>query len=56
MADARTTGGSLFRIYRDTLHAIRSAIAARPARWRAIVEAPAFRQRFRLGGVGPSTP
>jgi uncharacterized protein (TIGR02453 family) len=102
VADARTTGGSLFRIYRDTrfskdkapykthvgiqfrhartrdahapgfylhlepgsvfmgcgtwhpdrdtLHAIRTAIAARPARWRAIVEAPAFRQRFRLGG------
>ena len=94
VADARTTGGSLFRIYRDirfskdktpykthagiqfrherardvhapgfylhlepgsvfmacgtwhpdrdTLHAIRTAIAARPARWQAIVEEPAF--------------
>ena len=102
VADARTTGGSLFRIHRDvrfskdkspyktqvgiqfrharsrdahapgfylhlapasvfmgcgtwhpdrdTLHAIRTAIAARPGRWQAIVEEPAFRQRFRLGG------
>jgi uncharacterized protein (TIGR02453 family) len=102
VADARTQGGSLFRIYRDvrfskdkspyktqvgiqfrharardahapgfymhlepgsvfmacgtwhpdrdTLHAIRTAIAARPARWQAIVEEPAFRQSFRLGG------
>jgi uncharacterized protein (TIGR02453 family) len=102
VADARTTGGSLFRIYRDirfakdktpyklhagiqfrharardahapgyylhlepgsvfmacgtwhpdrdTLHAIRTAIAARPGRWQGIVEEPAFRQHFRLGG------
>jgi uncharacterized protein (TIGR02453 family) len=35
---------------RDTLHAIRTAIAARPGRWQAIVEEPVFRQRFRLGG------
>jgi uncharacterized protein (TIGR02453 family) len=35
---------------RDTLHAIRTAIAAKPGRWRAIVEEPAFRERFRLGG------
>src|SRR5215216_1552303 len=98
VADARTTGGSLFRIYRDvrfskdkspyktqvgiqfrharardahapgfylhlepagvfmacgtwhpdrdTLHAIRTAIATRPARWQAIVDELAFR----LGG------
>jgi uncharacterized protein (TIGR02453 family) len=102
VADARTTGGSLFRIYRDirfskdkspyktqvgiqfrharardahapgfylhlepgsvfmacgtwhpdrdTLHAIRTSIATRPGGWRAIVEEPAFQQRFRLGG------
>jgi uncharacterized protein (TIGR02453 family) len=102
VADARTTGGSLFRIYRDirfskdktpykahagiqfrherardahapgyylhlepgsvfmacgtwhpdrdALHAIRTAIAARPSRWQTIVEEPAFRQHFRLGG------
>ncbi len=102
VADARTTGGSLFRIHRDirfskdkspykthtgiqfrharardahapgyylhlepgsvfmacgtwhpdrdTLHAIRTAIAARPSRWQAIVEDPGFRQHFRLGG------
>jgi uncharacterized protein (TIGR02453 family) len=102
VADARTTGGSLFRIYRDVrfskdkspykthtgiqfrharardahapgiylhlepgnvfaacgiwhpdsqaLHAIRTAIAARPARWQDIVEGPAFSRRFRLGG------
>jgi uncharacterized protein (TIGR02453 family) len=108
VADARTTGGSLFRIYRDvrfskdkspykthvgiqfrharardahapgfylhlepgsvfmacgtwhpdreTLHAIRSAIAARPSRWQAIVEEPAFRQRFRLGGEALKRP
>src|SRR4051812_22321043 len=102
VADPRTVGGSLFRIYRDvrfskdkspykthagiqfrheqardahapgiylhlepgsvfmacgtwrpdgdTLHAIRTAIAARPARWRAMVDEPAFQQRFRLSG------
>ena len=102
VADARTTGGSLFRIYRDirfakdktpykthagiqfrhqrardahapgfylhlepgtvfmacgtwhpdrdTLHAIRTAIAARPGRWQAIVEEPVFRESFRLSG------
>jgi uncharacterized protein (TIGR02453 family) len=102
VADPRTVGGSLFRIYRDTrfakdkspykthvgiqfrhergrdvhapglylhlepgsvfmacgtwrpdgdtLHAIRTAIATHPARWQAVVEAPAFQERFRLGG------
>ncbi|HEX6021345.1 MAG TPA: DUF2461 domain-containing protein [Solirubrobacter sp.] len=102
VADARTTGGSVFRIHRDirfskdktpykthtgiqfrharsrdvhapgyylhlepesvfmacgtwhpdrdTLHAIRSAIAARPRRWLDIVEEPGFREHFRLGG------
>jgi uncharacterized protein (TIGR02453 family) len=35
---------------RDTLHAIRTAIAARPARWQAIVEEPSFREHFRLSG------
>jgi uncharacterized protein (TIGR02453 family) len=108
VADARTTGGSLFRIYRDirfakdktpykthagiqfrhqrardahapgfylhlepgtvfmacgtwhpdrdTLHAIRTAIASRPARWRAIVEDPEFGRRFRLGGEALKRP
>ncbi len=101
-ADARTVGGSLFRIYRDTrfskdktpykthtgiqfrhvrfrdahapgyylhlepgnvfagcglwrpesatLKRIRDAIAARPDRWAAAVEDPAFAARFTLGG------
>lgn len=108
VADARTTGGSLFRIYRDvrfskdkspykthtgiqfrhvrtrdvhapgiylhlepgtvfvacgvwhpdrdTLHAIRTAIATRPQRWRAVVEAPRFAERFRLGGESLKRP
>src|SRR3954451_11076847 len=41
---------------RETLHAIRSAIASRPGRWQAIVEDPAFRQRFRLGGESLKRP
>src|SRR4051794_37498758 len=108
VADPRTTGGSLFRIYRDvrfakdkapykthvgiqfrherardvhapgfylhlepgtvflgcgiwhpggdTLHAIRTTIAAHPARWRGIVEDPAFSARFRLGGEALKRP
>ncbi|MDA0136392.1 DUF2461 domain-containing protein [Solirubrobacter sp. CPCC 204708] len=104
VADARTTGGSLFRIYRDTrfskdktpykthcgvqfrhartrdvhapgfylhlepgsvfmacgvwhperetLHAIRSAIAAKPARWTAVSDIPGFR----LGGESLKRP
>jgi uncharacterized protein (TIGR02453 family) len=108
VADPRTTGGSLFRIYRDTrfskdktpykthvgiqfrhersrdvhapgfylhlepgsvfmacgtwhpdrdtLHAIRTAIAARPARWQAIVGDPAFHRSFRLGGEALKRP
>jgi uncharacterized protein (TIGR02453 family) len=108
VADPRTVGGSLFRIYRDTrfskdkspyktqvgiqfrherardahapgfylhlepgsvfmacgtwrpdgdtLHAIRTAIASDPTRWQAIVEEPAFRQRFRLGGEALKRP
>ena len=35
---------------RDTLHAIRTAIAARPKRWQGIVEQPPFSDHFRLGG------
>ena len=35
---------------RDTLHAIRTAIAAKPGRWQAVIEEPAFAERFRLGG------
>ena len=102
VADARTQGGSLFRIYRDVrfskdkspykthvgiqfrhahareaetpgfylhlepgsvflgcgiwhpgrdaLHAIRTAMAARPSRWQAVIDDPTFGQRFRLGG------
>jgi uncharacterized protein (TIGR02453 family) len=108
VADARTTGGSLFRIYRDvrfskdkspyktnigiqfrhaqsrdvhapgfylnlepdrvfmacglwhpdrdTLHAIRTAIAAKPGRWKAVVEEPPFTKRFRLGGEALKRP
>lgn len=108
VADARTTGGSMFRIHRDvrfskdkspfktqvgiqfrharsrdvhapgfylnlepgrvfmacgtwrpdrdTLHAIRTAIAARPGRWRAIVEASEFQERFQLGGEALKRP
>jgi uncharacterized protein (TIGR02453 family) len=35
---------------RDTLQAVRTAIAAKPERWRAIVDAPPFHGHFRLGG------
>jgi uncharacterized protein (TIGR02453 family) len=41
---------------RDTLHAIRTAIAAKPGRWQAIVEDAAFRKRFRLGGEALQRP
>jgi uncharacterized protein (TIGR02453 family) len=41
---------------RETLHAIRTSIATRPARWQAIVEAPAFQERFRLGGEALKRP
>jgi uncharacterized protein (TIGR02453 family) len=41
---------------RDTLHAIRTAIAARPARWQGIVEDPAFTQHFTLGGEALKRP
>ena len=41
---------------RETLHAIRTAIAARPGRWQAIVEDPAFAEHFRLGGRVAQTP
>jgi uncharacterized protein (TIGR02453 family) len=40
----------------DTLHAIRTAIASHPRRWRAIVEDPSFRQRFRIGGEALKRP
>jgi uncharacterized protein (TIGR02453 family) len=108
VADARTTGGSLFRIYRDvrfakdkspyktqvgiqfrharsrdvhapgfylnlepervfmacgswrperdTLHAVRTAIAAKPKRWQAIIEEPKFAERFTLGGESLKRP
>jgi uncharacterized protein (TIGR02453 family) len=108
VADARTTGGSVFRIYRDirfskdktpykthtgiqfrhersrdvhapgyylhlepgtvflacgvwhpdrdTLHAIRSAIAGRPARWTGVIEDPTFSGSFRLGGESLKRP
>ena len=41
---------------RDTLHAIRTAIAAKPGRWRAVVEEPPFVDRFRLGGESLKRP
>jgi uncharacterized protein (TIGR02453 family) len=108
VADPRTVGGSLFRIYRDTrfskdkspyktqvgiqfrherardahapgyylhlepgsvfmacgtwrpdgdtLHAIRTAIASKPARWQAIVEDLTLTQHFRLGGEALKRP
>jgi uncharacterized protein (TIGR02453 family) len=45
-----------WRPERETLHAIRTAIASRPARWSAIVEEPAFKERFRLGGEALKRP
>ena len=108
VADPRTTGGSMFRIYRDvrfskdkspyktnigiqfrhahsrdvhapgfylnlepgrvfmacglwhpdrdTLHAIRTAIASKPGRWRAVVEEPPFTEHFRLSGEALKRP
>jgi uncharacterized protein (TIGR02453 family) len=108
VADPRTTGGSLFRIYRDVrfskdkspyktnigiqfrhaqsrdvhapgfylnlepdrvfmacglwhperevLHTIRTAIASKPGRWRAVVEEPPFTEHFRLGGESLKRP
>ncbi len=41
---------------RDTLHAIRTSIATRPARWQGVAEDPAFRQTFRLGGEALKRP
>ena len=41
---------------RDTLHAIRTAIAGKPQRWTGIVEAPEFAARFRLGGESLKRP
>ena len=41
---------------RDTLHAIRTSIATRPAGWQAVVEDPAFRRTFRLGGEALKRP
>ncbi len=108
VADARTTGGSLFRIHRDvrfskdkspyktnigiqfrharsrdvhapgfylnlepdrvfmacgswrpdrdTLHAFRTAIAAKPGRWRAVIDEPPFSEHFTLGGESLKRP
>jgi uncharacterized protein (TIGR02453 family) len=41
---------------RDTLHAIRTAIASKPGRWRAVVEEPPFTEQFRLGGEALKRP
>jgi uncharacterized protein (TIGR02453 family) len=41
---------------RDTLHAIRTAIASKPDRWRATVEEPPFTERFRLSGESLKRP
>jgi uncharacterized protein (TIGR02453 family) len=41
---------------RDTLQAIRTAIVARPQRWRAVVDDPAFATGFRLGGEALKRP
>jgi uncharacterized protein (TIGR02453 family) len=41
---------------RETLHAIRTAIASWPARWEAIVQDPVFKERFRLGGESLKRP
>jgi uncharacterized protein (TIGR02453 family) len=41
---------------RDTLHAIRTAIAARPKRWTGIVDEPPFAGGFRLGGEALKRP
>jgi uncharacterized protein (TIGR02453 family) len=49
-------GCGLWRPDGDTLHAIRTAIASRPARWRTIVADPVFADRFRLGGEALKRP
>ena len=41
---------------RETLHHIRTAIAAKPARWTSLIEDPAFAARFRLGGESLKRP
>ncbi len=41
---------------RDTLHAIRTAIATRPARWQEAVGGAAFQEHFRLGGESLKRP
>jgi uncharacterized protein (TIGR02453 family) len=40
----------------ETLRAIRTAIAARPTRWQALVEDPGFAGAFRLGGESLKRP
>jgi uncharacterized protein (TIGR02453 family) len=41
---------------RDTLHAIRTAIAGKPKRWLEIIEDPGFAEHFRLGGESLKRP
>ncbi len=41
---------------RDTLHAIRTSMAAKPGRWRAVVKEPPFTDHFRLGGEALKRP
>ena len=41
---------------RDTLHAIRTSIAAKPARWTDVVEEPKFTEQFRLSGESLKRP
>lgn len=43
-------GMGSWRPDRDTLTAIREAIVADPDSWRSVAHAPAFRERFELGG------
>jgi uncharacterized protein (TIGR02453 family) len=46
----------LWRPDRDVLHAIRTGMAAKPGRWREVVEEPPFSERFRLGGEALKRP
>jgi uncharacterized protein (DUF2461 family) len=69
-ADPRPSGGSMFRIYRDTrfangglwhpepptLKRIREFLVDNPATWKKAVRSKRFRERFELGGESLTRP